>query len=178
MRSFANDHVDFTDVPGLEHLRDRLLEAHDRGPWVLRETWLAILRSRWAPERPCMTAHRQALESGLSVRTAAQTLGQSERGFRRAVCSSVGLSPKAYARVARIQRLVRATSTRGRQDWAALAARFGFVDQSHLIHEFKALVGLTPTAFVPRSLAEPTHGVLHTADFYKTRAHRPDMQLG
>jgi len=33
-------------------------------------------------------------------------------------------------------------------DWSVTAADYGFYDQSHLIHEFKDLVGLSPRQFL------------------------------
>ncbi|WP_157851244.1 MULTISPECIES: AraC family transcriptional regulator [Streptomyces] len=45
----------------------------------------------------------------------------------------------------------------GAPDWAALAADCGYHDQAHLIHEFRALAGITPTAYAPRSRLERNH---------------------
>jgi AraC-like DNA-binding protein len=65
---------------------------------------------------------------------------QIERSFQR----RVGLSPKAFARVTRFRRLVAAAGS-GRQGWADLAAACGFADQAHMVREFRALAGVTPT---------------------------------
>ena len=62
------------------------------------------------------------------------------RSFRR----EVGISPKQLARIARMQRAAAALRRGG--DLAMLAAELGYFDQSHLSHELRDLVGLTPAA--------------------------------
>ncbi len=42
-------------------------------------------------------------------------------------------------------------------DWAGLAGRAGYFDQSHLIHEFQEQADSSPTAYRPRSASEPNH---------------------
>ncbi len=45
----------------------------------------------------------------------------------------------------------------GAADWADVAAEHGYTDQAHLIHDFRALTGITPTAYRPRSVEERNH---------------------
>ena len=42
-------------------------------------------------------------------------------------------------------------------DWAEVAAEHGYADQAHLIHDFRSLTGITPSAYRPRSVAERNH---------------------
>lgn len=75
----------------------------------------------------------------------ASTLGVSERHLRRAFSETVGIGPKTFARMARLQRALgrmRSTST-----WTAIAADVGYYDQAHMIAEFRDLLGTTPAAF-------------------------------
>ena len=62
------------------------------------------------------------------------------RAFRR----EVGVTPKQLARIARMQRA--AAALRRGSDLARLAAELGYFDQSHLSHELRELIGLTPAA--------------------------------
>jgi len=57
----------------------------------------------------------------------------------------VGVSPKTLARVMRFRRVVDELS--GHPDWADLATKYGYYDQSHLIADFRELAGATPNAF-------------------------------
>lgn len=83
----------------------------------------------------------------------------SPQQFIRCFTAHVGLTPKRYARVLRFNALLPLInrSEAGRRDWAELAALGGYFDQSHLIHEFKRLAGMTPTAYAPLHASQPTH---------------------
>lgn len=82
------------------------------------------------------------------VEAVAQQLGVTTRHLRRAFVASVGIAPKAFARGVRLQRAI-GESARSK-DWGTIARRAGYYDQSHLIGEFRDLVGLTPSAYVAR----------------------------
>jgi methylphosphotriester-DNA--protein-cysteine methyltransferase len=83
--------------------------------------------------------------------------GCSPARFIRRFESVVGLTPKRYARVLRFNALLPTLVRCGPRDWATVAADGGYFDQSHLIHEFKRLAGLTPTTYAPLSADQPTH---------------------
>jgi len=175
MREFANDHVALSGLPGCESIRDELLEAHSRSVGEVLKTWERFLRARWSPER-CRGVRNACaqLEAGFSVQQVADRMSVSVRKLRQDFAASVGLSPKTYARVYRLQRLVGSVATIDRErDWAALAVQHGYFDQSHMVHEFRALTGLTPTTYFPRSPDDWNHTILADADSYNTdsRAH-------
>jgi AraC-like DNA-binding protein len=77
--------------------------------------------------------------------------GWSHRHFIARFRREVGLAPKTLARVLRFDRLL---SDLGREggEWADVAARGGYADQSHLIREFRQLAGTTPTEYLGRDL--------------------------
>ncbi len=87
-------------------------------------------------------------EGRVAVAEAARHAGLSERSLERRFRSELGLGPKAFARVIRLQGVLRTTSGQPRPDWADVAAERSFYDQPHLIREFKALTGETPAEFV------------------------------
>lgn len=88
-----------------------------------------------------------SLVSG-NVQAVALDLGVSERHLRRVFRETIGVSPKAFARLARFRRAVQATREDRRVSWASIAARTGYYDQAHLISEFRAIAGATPRAFL------------------------------
>jgi AraC-like DNA-binding protein len=45
----------------------------------------------------------------------------------------------------------------GAVDWSELAAEHGYADQAYPIHDFRALTGLTPGTYRPRSAEEQNH---------------------
>jgi AraC-like DNA-binding protein len=63
----------------------------------------------------------------------------------------VGLRPKQAARVARFDRARRQLNPATRL--ADLAAAHGFSDQSHLVREFHAFAGCTPTGWLADELS-------------------------
>jgi AraC-like DNA-binding protein len=83
-----------------------------------------------------------------NVRTVAAELGVSERHLRRAFRETVGVSPKAYAKLARFRCALRAAGQPGQATWANIAATAGYYDQAHLIAEFRAIAGVTPRALL------------------------------
>ena len=82
------------------------------------------------------------------VEAVAEQLGVTARHLRRAFLDAIGVGPKDFARTARLHRAIRAATHSN--DWAAIARDAGYYDQAHLIGDFRALVGLTPTAFLAR----------------------------
>jgi AraC-like DNA-binding protein len=83
----------------------------------------------------------------------------SQRQLERLYQSQVGMSPKQYTQLLRVEQ-ARLALKRGQQRpggpagsraTADLAAELGYYDQSHFIREFRAVVGVTPTAYLKRS---------------------------
>ena len=87
----------------------------------------------------------------------------SPQPFIRRFEATVGLTPKRYARVLRFNALLARLVRAGPRDWARLAAASGYFDQSHLIHEFNRLSGLTPTRYRPVGADQPTHVAIANA---------------
>lgn len=87
----------------------------------------------------------------------AARIGLGERQLQRRFREAVGLTPKQFARIRRVRETAGGVLQRESRGWAAVAADFGFADQSHLIHEFSQLTGLTPVAFEDR-LRRIEHG--------------------
>jgi AraC-like DNA-binding protein len=79
-----------------------------------------------------------------NVNTVATDLGVSERHLRRVFDETIGMSPKAFAQLARFRRALHAAREGLRPGWATIAASAGYYDQAHLIAEFRAIAGVTP----------------------------------
>jgi len=72
----------------------------------------------------------------------ARDLGVSARSLERAFREHVGLPPKLFARIVRLQ-AARRELARGRSG-AETAARSGYSDQAHMVREMRALAGVPP----------------------------------
>jgi AraC-like DNA-binding protein len=97
-----------------------------------------------------------AADPAPSIAGVAARLGLSERHFRRRFLAAVELSPKELARIWRV-RLCAGAALGHRESWAHHAADHGFADQSHLIREFRAVVGFSPEEF-SREIGAIDHG--------------------
>lgn len=115
---------------------------------------LAFLATRHSRPAPRLIARAQQLLSGTDVgeegplvASTAQQLGVSERHLRRVFQRSVGVSPKRYARMARVRRALAHLERDASAGWAQIAAGAGFFDQAHLTAEFREFLGVTPAGF-------------------------------
>ena len=73
-----------------------------------------------------------------------EEIGLSARRFIELFRAQVGMSPKQYSRVRRFQRIVQGLGMGAEVDWCGTALDAGYYDQSHLIHEFREISGISP----------------------------------
>lgn len=95
-------------------------------------------------------AERMIRASGGTLRVAdvADRLSVSPRQLERAFKDALGLSPKQYMRIARLN-LVQGLLEEGRyQTLAEVAYRAGYADQAHFNRDFKGLVGDAPSLYL------------------------------
>jgi AraC-like DNA-binding protein len=136
-------------------LRERLVEAPDPLR-VLHEELVTQVRRAPRPE-PGVRLAVAELQRGRPVQEVADRLGWTGKRLRRAFREAVGLTPKRFARVRRLQRVVHGLPRGEAVDWAGVAAGHGYADQAHLIGEFRELAGITPAAYRAAVGAEPNH---------------------
>lgn len=86
------------------------------------------------------------LLASLPVDHAAERLGMSGRHLRRVMLDDVGLGPKAFQRVLRLQRFVRLTDHGA--PLAAASAEAGYADQAHASREVLRMAGVPPARLV------------------------------
>jgi AraC-like DNA-binding protein len=139
-----------------ELLRDRLLDAPTPAAKfrVLEEVLLEHLAAEFDPAIRYAIA---ALKAGAPVSQVASRLGLLPRTLARRFSNQVGITPKRFARVHRLQRVLRAVRRSSEPDWCALAAEHGYTDQAHLIHDFRDLAGITPLGYKPQSPQRNNH---------------------
>ncbi len=91
----------------------------------------------------------------LRIDTLCRDLGTSRATLSRKFNEQIGLTPKTYSRVVRISALMARLAGSGAggsrtDDWASLAADFGYHDQAHLTRDFHEFCGATPGDFMRR----------------------------
>lgn len=67
--------------------------------------------------------------------------------FERIFSKHVGLNPKKFISIVRFQSVIEMQRKSGNSDLIHLALENGYYDQSHFIHDFKSLTGLSPNKF-------------------------------
>lgn len=72
----------------------------------------------------------------------------SRRQLERAFKQSVGLTPKRYMRIARLNAVNRQLQEGRSMNLTKLAYACGYADQAHFIRDFKAFTGIQPTVFL------------------------------
>ena len=85
----------------------------------------------------------ELLSSGSTVRETAQRVALSERQLARRFADRVGIPPKVFARVVRLQRAAALLFEGSPPSEAALLA--GYADQAHFTRESQELAGITPS---------------------------------
>jgi AraC-like DNA-binding protein len=140
----------------LRDLTSLVSELHDRQHGGGAERVLVAAVERWISSRrapdPGVRAAVELITHApiLSVRSLGVRLGRSTRWVQRTFRETVGLSPKMLARISRVQRAMRVATSQPTRSWSAIAADVGYFDQSHLVRDFRQLVGCTPSEFATR----------------------------
>ena len=91
-----------------------------------------------------------ASAGNLSIGTLASVVGVSRQHLAKQFAHDVGVSPKTFARVVRLRRVLERVRSVSDPDWAALALEHGYYDQSHLIGEFREITGMSPERWIGR----------------------------
>jgi AraC-like DNA-binding protein len=128
----------------------------DRALLACVERWLERrLREEAAPDGRIRFAASLLERGGTGVGRIAEEVNLSHRHFVQEFTRRVGLAPKHYGRVQRLQRTIHWIGHKLQVDWAQAAPANGFYDQAHLINEFRGLTGLTPKEYLARRSPYP-----------------------
>lgn len=120
--------------------------------FLLSRPWLS------ADLQPSVAATLAAIEDNPSIRMAEihDLVGMSAKRLIAVFRAEVGLSPKAYARVRRLQAALRLLGE-GPVGGARIAAEIGYFDQAHFVRDFESFTGMTPTQYTERRILLPSH---------------------
>lgn len=140
-------------------LHERLIETPSAASrfqileeFLLSRPWLSVDR------RPDVAAAMAAIEDNPSIRMAGiqDLVGMSTKRLIALFRAEVGLCPKAYARVRRLQAALRLLSA-GPVSGAHVAAEVSYFDQAHFVRDFESFTGMTPTQYSQQRILLPSH---------------------
>jgi AraC-like DNA-binding protein len=108
------------------------------------------------PEHVTARAAMTMLETHgrLRIADAIRQSGLSERQFERRFIEQMGIGPKLYARIARLNFVLRRKAEEPATTWADISQEAGYFDQTHLTKDFKAMLGVAPGVYLRRSSAD------------------------
>jgi methylphosphotriester-DNA--protein-cysteine methyltransferase len=163
-RELADRHVALEDLWGAAagELRERVLaataaEARLREVENVLEARLAHTDQVSHPLAAAATGLVARAPAALGVAELGEHLGWSVRRLQQVFRDDVGLTPKAYQRLQRFRGALVGIEAAERVGWPAFALQRGYADQSHLIREFRAHAGVTPSQYLLRRGAHLNH---------------------
>ncbi|ORA32645.1 helix-turn-helix domain-containing protein [Mycobacterium aquaticum] len=158
LSDLENSCVALTDVWGSAGagLHARLLDASSPTSRIalVEQFLLPRIRPRHAEVSAVLAAAER--DPSMRVAQAVALTGLSPKRLIALFRSEVGLPPKAYLRVRRLQaslRLLDGGATRG----ADVAALLGYFDQAHFAREFREFTAMTPKQYAHRRMWLPSH---------------------
>lgn len=142
---------------------EKLAQAHDLAEraTIVSDFFLGVLKEREA-SRLDLLLDMLYLTPGTRIADLAEQGGWSLRHFERQFSAAYGVTPKYFARVARLQQVARKLALEPTASTLESALDAGFFDQSHFIHELSKLAGL--------SASELARGVRERPHFYNPKA--------
>lgn len=100
-------------------------------------------------DKPMESAVENILQNygKVSVSKIAKEFGISQRQLERNFRQKIGVSPKFFCRIIRLQNVLNAMQKAEIKDFPQIEVSFSYYDQAHFIHEFREFAGKSPTAF-------------------------------
>ena len=143
---------------------DRLRETLVRAP-TDHARFLAF--SAWLLRQPALHT-RQPIwrDRGYRAGGLADGLGISTRSLRRRFGQDIGMAPKRWLRLKRLDSVLRELASKdGVASLADLADAHGFADQAHLTREITRMTGATPNRLKNRMDGTPPHLLVNPGRF-------------
>jgi AraC-like DNA-binding protein len=159
LHELADSHVDLETLWGPEArcLRERLCGAAPMQRFSILESALRD-RLRAVQHHPAvLQALAQLSRGAVPVGDLARQCGLSHRRLIEVFRAEVGMAPKRFSCLRRFERAA-VFARANTPDWAQLALACGYSDQSHMIADFVAFSGLTPSQFLGRATPQVKDG--------------------
>jgi AraC-like DNA-binding protein len=156
-KEIANTAVPASEIFGsaIGLLHERLVGCGDTMSSMVHAAEVFLLERVAAkacrPEIQVVSSIAQTLQrlGGIAdVSSLAQQHGKSLRQVERQFLDQVGVGPKAFAKLQRLDRVLRLRKQAPELSWADIAAACGYFDQAHLGRDFRLMTGETPARFV------------------------------
>lgn len=150
--------------------RERLAQTNLQ----IESLWPLLRRLKVSPADDAVQSSVAAIESarGRGPIDAFLPQGLQTRQWQRRFLRTTGFTPKAFARIVRLQSTISLATSQRHLDWSALAIESGFYDQAHLNNEFRAFTGATPAQYFAQQYGMAEFYLASTNDaFFQDENH-------
>jgi AraC-like DNA-binding protein len=158
MHLLAHGTTELSELLGThaDRLVERLFEARDWQTrfWILDEYLLPKISQSKATEIDWAWRQLENSRGLVPISLLNEKLGWSRKRLTRAFREYVGVPPKTLGRILRFRHALDELSSRRMMNASLVAAECGYSDQAHMIREFFALSGATPTELLKRYSSE------------------------
>jgi AraC-like DNA-binding protein len=135
---------------GVRQLHESLQDATGLDAMaLLTESFFRRWLPRARPFHPVQVAASQVIarHGGVTVDDLARAVNLSGRQLERRFVEQVGIPPKLYCRISRLAYALRLKEATPRRTWTELTYLAGYFDQNHMVKDFRALAGTSPSEF-------------------------------
>jgi AraC-like DNA-binding protein len=139
---------------GLARLHEQLAEAENHAERVRLVEEFLLARVGDARPDPLVGAAVDLIEqtqASMRIEEISRRIGLSQSALERRFRRQVGASPRRFASLVRLQKVVHLRAAGA--DLTTIAHAVGYCDQSHFINDFKRFTGQAPGAFFARAAA-------------------------
>jgi len=157
LRDLTNQILDFSSIWGSNQqwLQQNVLETNDVRQKLknLNDFFLSRVSANHRPaQRILFILNRLEQMAGpLTVDRVAVEFNISYKSLYRMFIEEIGLTPKMYLKILRFNQACWMLSRQPSVSWSDLVDRCGYYDQSHFIHEFKAIMKKSPLQYLKSS---------------------------
>ena len=157
MSSLTNKITDFAEIGGEEvpEITAEIIEAtpNDRRIEVIETYLLGKLANHKAQTNLLQRTVDLILKEigNVTMGEICEKVNISARQLERKFKEQIGMSPKLFSRVVRVNHALKLLRTNPTYNWQDIIFLCGYYDQAHFIKDFKDLTGECPTGFLTRS---------------------------
>ncbi len=141
---------------GVKQLEEQVLNASSNSDRInfITEFLQKNLETPEAADRIIKTSLDALLQSNgsMNVDDLADHLQINRRQLERKFSAAIGLSPKQFSKMIRLQSTLKAMQLKQYTSLTSLAYENGYYDQAHFIKDFKEFTGISPRKFYEGSL--------------------------
>jgi AraC-like DNA-binding protein len=156
MTLFTNKIIDFATIAGEEaHIITEQIIANppnNRRIEIIEEYLMKKLMNRKSQLDYMQRTVSMIMESigNITVKELASKLNISDRQIERKFKEQIGISPKMFSRLTRINYVFKLLRTNPELNWQDVIFLCGYYDQAHFIRDFKEISGESPNVFLSR----------------------------